>query len=995
MNINDEKYSILENPIDVFITKTFDSESGYEISASFDENDANVTNKLVKLIDGRSVTIEASITDDNIVEVKIPNNKYLEGSYKLKLVKEGEDKVPLPGVKFKVNGSDTDATNSSGITYVKVNGSEDIQITEDNLNEFDIYQITEIQVSDNSYVELNESIPVKIKKKLENGRYKVDKVSFANGKTYKDVKLKNGSTVRVLAKITDDGTVVEITIPNKKIGKYSLYVEKVDKNKNALSGVGFKCNNENFYTNEDGKAEIVADCEINRENVNEKDEYEITEVPVKEGGSYIGVNDVYYVVLKDPIKVYVKKAFEGNNYIVKSVSFNASNENENTKEVELKNGETVTLEARIENNDVIITVPNEKLQYKVKIKKVDERGNALKDAYIKYNNEERKSTSENGEVEFTSYVDQIDEENTIYIKEELSPSGYKNIFEDVAIRIDYKLNEDGEIEITEYSNISNTRLSRNYLLVYKNDYSYVRNTDIKNFGLYYQKIDVSVDEDSTIPTINVKMVNPPIDGKYDIELLKQDEEGNALPGVKFEVTEAELDQNENETNTSSAVTKITDESGKAEIKKNKIIDSSNKDKIDVYTITEISNDGLITVNGKKYSSLKDPLKVYVKKEQSGEEYIATDVSFDKNFITSYKNNNAEISLDVELQNGDQANAYAKIEENNVKLTLENKEAKKYKIKIQKHDMSGNAISNSRLYISKVNHPQVTDSTGTIETTQIIERLDSDEYTIYCTEYYTPGYENLFKNVYIKIKYKIDENGKIDLIQQRYTTTESERDYVLVERDDYTTQITSEDDEYNYYFTNNIMVDVNNDIDVPEIILTLKNPKIDNSYGIQILKQDDEGNGIKGVSFKVKEGTDEKTITTGDDGKVLIEDNKEMSSVDTDTYEITEIDVGNNEIIKLNDNEVITVSVEKEYKDSKYNVKKVYVNGQEECNVTLANGETETVKAEIIDERLVQITIPNKRIEGAYSLKLKKIDSKTNAPISGVKFKIKNIEVRRN
>lgn len=479
-------------------------------------------------------------------------------------------------------------------------------------------------------------------------------------------------------------------------------------------------------------------------------------------------------------------------------------------------------------------------------------------------------------------------------------------------------------------------------------------------------------------------VDNPIIGNYGLDLKKTDEKGNVLQGVFFNVKEGVIGETET---TSKNVS--TESDGIAIIEVDKEINTSNVSKIDTYEITEMNaTEGRIVVNGKNYKALKNAITIYVKKENIDNKYVLSDVSFNEDFSSSFKQkNNEQISIDIELYNGDTAKVYATIENNTAKITIQNKEEKRYKIKMIKHDMDGNAISNSTLYISTVNHPQVTDNTGTIETTQVVEELNSDEYIIYCAEYATPGYENLFKNVNIKIKYKIDENGKIQLIPQKYTTTESTRDYVLVKKDYYSTQITGADDEFNYYFTDNVKVTVNNDGEIPELIVTLKNPKLDNTYGIQILKQDEEGNGIKGVNFKVKEGSEEKTVTTGDDGKVIIEDNKEMTSTDTDTYEITEIDVGDNKIIKLKEDEVITVSVEKEYKNSKYNVKKVYVNGQEEYNVKLANGETETVKTEIIDERLVQITIPNKHIEGKYSLRIKKIDDKTKEALSGVTFKV--------
>ena len=85
---------------------------------------------------------------------------------------------------------------------------------------------------------------MKLFSEIINEEYKVTKAIFDNNTNSKEVKLKNGTQVTLVASII--GNTVRVTVPNQKItGSYSLDILKKDEKGNALSGVTFTIQ-ENF-----------------------------------------------------------------------------------------------------------------------------------------------------------------------------------------------------------------------------------------------------------------------------------------------------------------------------------------------------------------------------------------------------------------------------------------------------------------------------------------------------------------------------------------------------------------------------------------------------------------------------------------------------------------------------------------------------------------------------------------------------------------------------
>ena len=85
-----------------------------------------------------------------------------------------------------------------------------------------------------------------------------------------------------------------------------------------------------------------------------------------------------------------------------------------------------------------------------------------------------------------------------------------------------------------------------------------------------------------------------------------------------------------------------------------------------------------------------------------------------------------------------------------------------------------------------------------------------------------------------------------------------------------------------------------------IVITYKNTKLSGQYGVQIKKVNESENNapVQGVKFKVnnetKGPTNEQGIATVEENKKITKDNVS----ETDKYEITEVDLGENNLVKL-------------------------------------------------------------------------------------------------
>ena len=190
----------------------------------------------------------------------------------------------------------------------------------------------------------------------------------------------------------------------------------------------------------------------------------------------------------------------------------------------------------------------------------------------------------------------------------------------------------------------------------------------------------------------------------------------------------------------------------------------------------------------------------------------------------------------------------------------------------------------------------------------------------------------------------------------------------------------------------------------EIIIDVDNPEVDGKYSLNLRKVC-SGVGVEGVVFKVN-GTN--LSATNASGITKCEENKTITSstLQSDVYTVEEISIDTNKYIKLAKPVTLTVNkgldadgknyivtgmkLEGTGKNSttifKQGVNSVSLSGvilENGLNSDLKNTPTVTVKA-TYDGNVITVEIPNKEIQGIYSLKIKKVDEE-NTPISNIYF----------
>ena len=137
---------------------------------------------------GNASDVNVYLKNGNIY-VEVINHPFEEGKYDLVLVKEDENGEDLNSTAtFELNGQTKTVTG-------RLTVADDIQITKQNVGIADIYTIKEL-VPPDEYCKFDGIITVTVTKKVENGKYVVDKVSYTVTNGNKDdvnVYLKDGN----------------------------------------------------------------------------------------------------------------------------------------------------------------------------------------------------------------------------------------------------------------------------------------------------------------------------------------------------------------------------------------------------------------------------------------------------------------------------------------------------------------------------------------------------------------------------------------------------------------------------------------------------------------------------------------------------------------------------------------------------------------------------------------------------------------------------------
>ena len=190
-----------------------------------------------------------------------------------------------------------------------------------------------------------------------------------------------------------------------------------------------------------------------------------------------------------------------------------------------------------------------------------------------------------------------------------------------------------------------------------------------------------------------------------------------------------------------------------------------------------------------------------------------------------------------------------------------------------------------------------------------------------------------------------------------------------------------------------------------IVITYKNTKLSGQYGVQIKKVNESENNapVQGVKFKVN---NETKGPTNEQGIATVEENKEITKdnvSETDKYEITEVDLGENNLVKLKSGLIVYVTKGLDESNKRYIVSGAnFEYGDQATNsgnivekdVTLDDESETKAKLQIINN-IVTITIPN-TVKGDYKLSVGKksaedskyLNNNNNDFISGASFEVK-------
>ena len=190
-----------------------------------------------------------------------------------------------------------------------------------------------------------------------------------------------------------------------------------------------------------------------------------------------------------------------------------------------------------------------------------------------------------------------------------------------------------------------------------------------------------------------------------------------------------------------------------------------------------------------------------------------------------------------------------------------------------------------------------------------------------------------------------------------------------------------------------------------IVITYKNTKLSGQYGVQIKKVNESENNapVQGVKFKVN---NETKGPTNEQGIATVEENKEITKdnvSETDKYEITEVDLGENNLVKLKSGLIVYVTKGLDESNKRYIVSGAnFEYGDQATNsgnivekdVTLDDESETKAKLQIINN-VVTITIPN-TVKGDYKLSVGKkstedskyLNNNNNDFISGASFEVK-------
>ena len=528
--------------------------------------DGKVTLENVTLENGELVNIEASIDEENVITVTIPN-KEIFGNYSMNLLKTKSNftEVATP-FTFKYTGNELvgSVTDENG----EISIVDSYNITKENVNTVDVYEIKEVEDKNNIYLELADKLTVNVEKTKENNAYVVSKITITSGAQSKSiirgseentVRLDNVATVNsnrtTSVKLSFDETTQKITVhvDNPVLeGEYALKLKKIDSRDETkvLQGVEFKSTKRELIntfegytptkevtstTQEDGVAYVAGDNPYTSEvELNEKitrftpDIWRISEQSTL--NTYKLIEGVEIVV-----NASKKISNDGTKYVIdpNKVKVEVHRTEETEKAVKLQEKLLNSIQKIIneDGTEITIVIPNDLIiDYNFKMIKKDNHGNDLTGAKFTVVDSEgtiilNNEVLTNGSYFVKEYKDV--EPNTTYkftITENESPARYINILNGFDLQVSAKLDEKGNVDIAN-SLIEIMPKTANY-----DRQAYSRIQQLINNN----SIGLSLEDDNTIA---ITLINPEITTDYSLKLFKTEVgESGPLAGAEFNVT---------------------------------------------------------------------------------------------------------------------------------------------------------------------------------------------------------------------------------------------------------------------------------------------------------------------------------------------------------------------------------------------------------------------------------------------------------------------------
>ena len=684
--------------------------------------DASVRTKVAEQIAMLKSHIKFNVEDSEIT-LTMPN-EVIKGNYTIDLLKIKhnanttveeivDEQLPFTiiknGTTLVNQGSNNLSTGVLSIGTAEINGAN-----------VDTYVITENTKANSGYMKLNEPITVRVETGLNDAgtayvlknAYLYDSSATNSKPTTKQVTFADGTSG--IAKVRIDGTNVRIVVPNKKItGSYSLRLRKtIDTTSGAgLAGVKFKVNNTvQNNTDANGYVTFWSSRDITKDNVNTPDVIEVQEIQL---GS---ANENSYAKLKSPLKLTISKGLNSNStaYVVTSLRLEGvyggvtksavSATNALLQKVDLDDGRTVAVVAKLEGNTVLLVVPNKSISgsYNLKLKKVDSKTNEAVSG-LGFNitgtangtnigiingvtGSDGMLNKENGSVKSVQMSGATINAVDSFMITELSNAGsYIGLKNPITLTVN-KAILNGKyvvsgVKLAQSSNTAENATNATLTNVQLTDDSTV-------------SVTVAVNDDKN--EVLVTVPNKPNEMTYDVKLAKYNE------GFRYKISGAQFDVTTNNGKKSYVKRDVVNSNGEINLTpQHYTTNASNVGTTDVYDITEVvtgSNEYLkitdklelsvskkLDTNAKKYILENVVLSKYTNGEYSGSVTLALEES---NITTKRLNGlstvNSNITAAARL-NVDRTNNLITVDIENPNVTG------KYKLKIRKVDSRTGAI----------------------------------------------------------------------------------------------------------------------------------------------------------------------------------------------------------------------------------------------------------------------------------------------------------------